>query len=121
MTHKRIKTGSYGEELAAKFLRKEGLKIIMRNYRCSLGEMDIIAQDNQTLVFAEVRTRSTGRMGWGEESINYQKRLRLQKIATYFIKEKKYKNWPQIRIDCIAIRTSENQGKTPEIRWIKGI
>lgn len=121
MTHKRIETGNYGEKIATEFLRKEGLEILMRNYRCPLGEMDIIAQENQVLVFAEVRTRNTGRQGWGEESINRQKRIRLQKIATYFIKEKNFKDWPQIRFDCIAVRTSVNQGLEPEIRWIRGI
>lgn len=121
MTHKRLGTGNYGEELATEFLQKEGLEIIRRNYRCPLGEMDIIARDKQVLVFAEVRTRTTGKLGWGEESINRQKRIRLQKIATYFIKENKYKDWPQMRFDCIAVRASAKEGSEPELRWIRGI
>lgn len=108
--------GKSGEEYAAQMVTQSGLKIVKRNYRCPKGEMDIIARDGERLVFIEVRTRRSGYRGWGEESITRQKALRLQAIAAYYLLEKGYKSWPNIRFDVIAVRWLEGK---PEIRWIE--
>ena len=108
--------GKSGEEFAARLVTESGLRIITQNYRCSKGEMDIIAQDGETLVFIEVRTRRSSYRGWGEESITRQKARRLQAIASYYVLQQGYISWPSLRFDVVAIRWI---GKNPETKWIK--
>ena len=108
--------GRSGEDYAASQLQAAGLKIITRNYRCPKGEMDIIARDQETLVFIEVRTRQSSFRGWGEESITRTKAQRLQSVAAYYVLQQGYENWPPMRFDVIALRWS---GETPEWMWIK--
>lgn len=110
--------GQQGEDLAAQIVESKGLKILMRNFRCPVGEMDIIALEGERLIFIEVRTRSTPKFGWGEESIQSKKRIRLQRIAEYYILSCRYKEWPPVRFDLIAIRWNENN---PQTNWIQGI
>ena len=108
--------GKYGEEYAARIVREAGLKIIAHNYRCPKGEMDIIARDDETLVFIEVRTRQSSFRGWGEESITQKKSQRLQAIASFYVLQQGYKSWPSMRFDVVAIRWT---GENSEINWIK--
>ncbi|AFM01516.1 MULTISPECIES: YraN family protein [Desulfitobacterium] len=121
MSESRQALGKYGEELAVKHIKQAGLTVRECNYRCPLGEMDIIAQDGETIVFIEVRTRSTGRQGWGEESITSKKRERLYRIATHYLNYRKYKEWPSLRFDIIAIRSQDREGSQPDIIWIRSI
>lgn len=121
MNHSKIDVGRYGEDHAAEHIEQAGLTILERNYRCPLGEMDIIAREGLQLVFIEVRTRSSGRCGWGEESITPQKRARLNRIASHYIKFRGYKTWPSMRFDLIAIRPGDTLGRYPDIYWIRGI
>ena len=108
--------GKSGEEFAARIITEAGLSIIAMNYCCPKGEMDIIARDGDALVFIEVRTRRSSYRGWGEESITHQKAQRLKAIASFYILQQGYKNWPSLRFDVVAIRWI---GINPEIRWIK--
>ena len=121
MNHSKIDVGRYGEDHAAEHIEQAGLTILERNYRCPLGEMDIIAREGLQLVFIEVRTRSSGRCGWGEESITPQKRARLNRIASHYIKFRGYTTWPSMRFDLIAIRPGDTLGRHPDIYWIRGI
>src|SRR4030042_4101986 len=73
------KFGDYGETLAVNFLKKHGYTIIQRNYKCIYGEIDIIAKENNCIVFIEVKTRKTGGEILPEDSINYAKERRLTK------------------------------------------
>lgn len=113
--------GQSGEDLAAEHVKQAGLTILERNYRCPQGEMDIIAREGLQLVFIEVRTRSTGRCGWGEETITPIKRARLNRIASHYIKYRGFKNWPSMRFDLVAIRPGDTPEKHPNIYWIRGI
>lgn len=108
--------GKYGEEYTARIVQEAGLRIIALNYRCPKGEMDIIARDDETLVFIEVRTRQSSFRGWGEESITQKKAQRLQAIASFYVLQQGYKSWPSMRFDVVAIRWI---GENPEIKWIK--
>ena len=110
--------GKAGEDYACQMLTKAGLQIVRRNYRNPKGEMDIIARDGSQLVFIEVRTRSSNLRGWGEESITEQKRVRLNKVASYYLIEQGYLEWPSIRFDLIALRWQD--GKL-EGNWIQNI
>ena len=113
--------GKIGENLALKYIREAGLKLVQCNYRCALGEMDIIAAEGEVLVFIEVRTRLSGRMGWGEESITPQKKARLYRVAAQYLKYKGYDPWPPMRFDLIAIRLCPEELAESDIQWIRGI
>jgi len=108
--------GKFGEEYTARIVQEAGLKIVALNYRCPKGEMDIIARDGETMVFIEVRTRQSSFRGWGEESITRKKAQRLHAIASFYVLQNGYKNWPSMRFDVVAIRFIEEK---PEIKWIK--
>jgi len=108
--------GKCGEEYAVRIVQEAGLKIIALNYRCPKGEMDIIARDDENLVFIEVRTRQSSFRGWGEESITRKKAQRLQAIASFYLLQQGYKSWPSMRFDVVAIRWI---GENPEFNWIK--
>src|SRR2546429_5774086 len=72
----RMKFGALGEEAAADLLRSGGYRIVARNHRCPRGEIDLIAEKGELLVFVEVRTRATGAFGGPEETVNQRKQRR---------------------------------------------
>ena len=77
--------GQRAEELCADLLRRAGLRILARNWRCRLGEIDLVAEEGGTLVFAEVRLRRDARYGGAAESLTAAKRARLVAAARYFL------------------------------------
>ena len=102
MSKERLNVGRRGEELAARHLEAQGYGILERNYRCALGEMDIVAQDGEVLVFVEVRTRRNLRFGRPEESVTPAKQRKLVEVALSYLSEKCLDDvdW---RIDVVAI------------------
>ena len=94
--------GRRGEELALCFLKKSGYKIIERNYVCKMGEMDIIAQEKDTLVFVEVKTRTSMDFGPPQLAVNPTKQMQLSKVALNFLKEKRLED-VKARFDVVAI------------------
>ncbi len=99
---KRKQTGQQGEDIAASHLIEKGYKVVQRNWRCSVGELDIIAENGDTLVFVEVRTRSSRRFGSAEESITPAKRARLVELAHAYLQEDESdRSW---RIDVVAVQ-----------------
>lgn len=100
--------GSFGENLASKYLRQIGYNIIDKNFRTRGGEIDIIALDGQTVVYVEVKTRSSHKFGLPEEAINYHK-LRFIERASKFFRLKRPNLPPAERIDVIAVDQEENK------------
>ena len=83
------KLGALGEKIAGEYLQEvKGLKIILRNYTCPLGEIDIVATDKQTTVFIEVRSASLPFADLARESIGFRKQKKLRQLASYYLKEK---------------------------------
>ena len=83
------KLGARGEKVAAEYLQEVGgYKIIERNYTCPLGEIDLVACDQKTIVFVEVRSGTLFFAGWAEESIGFRKQKKLRQLALYYLKEK---------------------------------
>lgn len=78
--------GRRGEEVACQFLRKEGYRILTRNYRCPAGEIDIIAEHNDTIRFVEVKTRSHSGEFAPEDAVDLEKRRHLRRAARYYLK-----------------------------------
>ncbi len=115
MTNRRQQTGRRGEELAAAHLRHKGYTLLERNWRCPTGEVDIIAQDQETLVFVEVRTRRGRRFGPAEASITPAKQTRLIDLAHSYLKTIDTPE-PAWRIDVIAVQLAAG---SPRINHIE--
>ena len=97
----RKKLGQRGEDLAAVHLEEEGYVIRDRNWRCSAGEMDIVAVDGDCLIFVEVRTRRGRAFGTPEESVTPAKQAKLVKVAQTYLQESCWdSDW---RIDVVAV------------------
>lgn len=96
------KKGNEAEDLAANYLKKNGYKIIERNYSCKTGEIDIIASKNDTLVFAEVKARSTKAFGGPVAAVTAAKQARVANTAMCYIKDKKPK-FAALMFDIIAV------------------
>jgi len=94
--------GKKGEQLALRYLKKSGYRIIQTNYVCKLGEMDIVAQENDTLAFIEVKTRTSTTFGPPQLAVNSAKQMQLSKVALNFLKEKKLEDL-KARFDVVAI------------------
>ena len=93
--------------IACEFLGKNGYDIVETNYRCTEGEMDIVAMQKETLVFVEVRTKKSRLFGSPEESITQIKKERLRAIAERYGQE--HENLPEERrIDVMAIQLDSN-------------
>jgi putative endonuclease len=105
--------GAAGEDLAAAALKKEGYKILARNYQTPLGEIDLIARHRGTLVFVEVKTRRSARYGQPQEAVSPAKQARLQKLADYYLKQQRLGPRPT-RFDVVAI-TMGPEGPRVEI------
>src|SRR5512135_2759967 len=115
--------GKKGEEVALRFLKKKGYRILEKNYVCKLGEIDIIAKEKDTLAFIEVKTRTSTLFGPPELSVTPFKQMQLSKAALYFLKEKRLDD-VKARFDVVSILL-EPQGEKIELirdafdsRWI---
>src|ERR1700688_3631414 len=93
--------GDRGENRAARFLRNLGYKIIMRNFRCELGEIDIVARDGKTLVFVEVKTRTYDEPA-PEDQVHNAKQHQLTKVARMYLARYGIPQ-PPARFDVVAI------------------
>lgn len=106
--------GSWGETLARKHLEAQGLRFIMCNYLCKLGEIDLIMQDKDSLVFVEVRVRNTKQYGDPLESITINKQRKVRRTAEQYLQRVNHQGGA--RIDVVGIDTSV---EPPMITWIE--
>lgn len=111
--------GLLGEDLAIKFLKKNGYKILERNFRSKLGEVDIVAQDKDTLVFVEVKTRWSEKFGLPEEAITPWKIKSIIKTGQYF--KLLHPELPDsLRIDVVVIEL-DGKGELKRIEILKNV
>lgn len=107
--------GVIGEELACHFLAGRGYKILLRNYECLFGEIDLIAKEKGALVFVEVKTRRSAAMGPPAESVTFHKRGQIAKCAQYYLKRYGIRDVP-CRFDVVSILMEPD--KDPAIELI---
>ena len=101
MSDARRGTGRLGEALAAEALVRRGWQIVATNWRCAVGEIDLIARDGEWLVLVEVRARHGHRFGTPEESVDRHKRERLATLGELYVQETGWSGpW---RIDVVAV------------------
>lgn len=95
--------GIEGEVLAKEYLEKQGYKILQTNYKNKIGEIDIIAMDNKTLVFVEVKCRSSLKFGLPREAVDERKQYKIRQIATGYLKFKGLYEKINVRFDVIDV------------------
>ncbi len=115
----RAEIGALGEQLAADHLVSLGMTVLARNWRCRWGELDIIATEkgHSSVVFVEVKTRTTTEFGGIEEAVTPEKARRLRRLASVWLAEQNA-HWPAVRIDVVGVRLG---GREPELVHVKGI
>lgn len=109
------KTGKAGEESGTEFLIEKGYRILDRNVKTPIGEIDLIAEDRGTLVFVEIKTRRSSRFGAPEEAVGLSKQRRLGRLALWY-SARRLKNDQPIRFDVLAV---DLFGETPSFRLIQ--
>jgi len=112
--------GKAGEKVARLFLEQEcGWKIIEQNFSCSLGEIDLVAQDGSTVVFVEVRSTGTANFDLVEESINWQKQKKIKQLALFYLKKQKNLAVLSSRFDVLLVQINPETMEKQRIHWIK--
>ncbi|MDP1571478.1 MAG: YraN family protein [Vicinamibacterales bacterium] len=102
MTEARQAMGKFGEELACAALESRGYALIERRYRTRFGEIDIVAQDGETLVFVEVKARQDGSYGDPSEAVTLRKQQRLVAMATEYLHHHRREDAP-CRFDVVSV------------------
>jgi len=110
-----LQTGKLGEQMAAAYLQEAGYRILERNYRCPFGEIDMIAQDGDTLVFVEVKSRRSEKFGLPQLAVGSEKQRRISKISLYYLQNHRLGD-SNVRFDVVAILL---RSLNPQIELIK--
>ncbi len=110
----RIAQGIAAEALACHYLEAQGLSLVMRNFRCRWGELDLIMRDNEQLVFVEVRSRRNTRYGTPAESITHAKQQRLLRAAAFYLQHQRLNL--SCRFDVVAIVQPDGNA---QVEWIR--
>jgi len=114
MTEARLSLGTWGENFAASYLRKQGLKILQRNLRTPVGEIDIVARDRKTLVFVEVKTRQSRQYGTPQEAVGAHKQRQIIRTAQWYLSEHPAVKL-QPRFDVVALLKTGDQVEVEHI------
>ncbi|MBN1140861.1 MAG: YraN family protein [Deltaproteobacteria bacterium] len=115
MTYERLSLGKWGEETAAGYLQTHGMKIVERNYRTPIGEIDLIARHGKILVFVEVKTRRSDLFGLPQEAVGARKQRQIIRATQWYLQ-----NHPtplQPRFDVVAVTIANG---APVIEHIPG-
>ena len=97
------KVGAYYEQLALEYLKEKGYQMLEHNFRCKLGEVDIIALDGDALVFVEVKYRASADFGQPTVAVNRQKQMRISNVASYYVYSHRQFADHNCRFDVISI------------------
>lgn len=109
-------SGHRAEVLACQHLQEKGLLLLEKNFQCRFGEIDLIMQDGDHIVFVEVRSRSRTDYGQVSESINRHKQDKIIKTATYYLQQQQWLYTRHSRFDVVAIQASAD---TLTLDWFK--
>ena len=108
MKDPRRQLGDRGEDMAAAALKRQGYKILERNYVTPLGEIDLIARQGSELVFIEVKTRKSLRFGAPQDAVSAPKQARLRRLADYYLKRKRLGE-ARVRFDVVGITMGDEE------------
>jgi putative endonuclease len=111
----RSRLGRRGEDLAVELLKKKGYKVLERNFKSPIGEMDIIAREGKTMAFVEVKTRLTSDFGTAKWAVGPRKQRKLSMVALDYLKRNSLLEQPA-RFDVVAIDLVQGQEKVELFR-----
>ena len=118
MTQERLHFGKEGEKAAVRFLKKKGYRIIEKNYRNKSGEIDIVAEQDQVLVFIEVKSRADSEYGEPLEAVTPHKHRKIGQVARGFLTQHQIEN-RDCRFDVVGIKGNPNEPKTWEVELVQ--
>ncbi|WP_455230283.1 YraN family protein [Geopseudomonas aromaticivorans] len=111
--------GQAAEGWAQTHLEEHGLRLLTRNWRCRLGELDLVMLDGDTVVFVEVRYRRHSAWGGAEGSVDARKRARVSAAAQVFLQQQSRWARHPCRFDVVAVAPADNSSP-PRLNWIRG-
>ncbi|MDX1874830.1 YraN family protein [Mycolicibacterium sp. 120266] len=117
-TWSRAEIGALGERLAVEHLQSLGLRVLQRNWRCRYGELDVIAVEGATVVFVEVKTRTSDAFGGVAQAVSPVKVRRLRRLAGLWLAQQD-RSWAGVRIDVIGVRIGRT--RVPELAHLRGV
>ncbi len=115
MTHRRLALGKWGEDLAVGRLESMGYRVLERNYRCPLGEIDLVAEDAGCLVFVEIKTRQGGSTGEAKAAVTLRKQRQITRAALYYLKAKG-RIGMRARFDVVAVSLDGSRNQIEVVR-----
>ena len=115
MTQERKQLGAHGEDLAVEFLKRQGYRILQRNFKLKFGEIDIVAQESDTVCFVEVRTKTGNEMGTPFESVTPAKQRKLSKLALAYLKNQYKSIEVRARFDVVAVVSQDGREEKVEV------
>jgi putative endonuclease len=111
-----VEQGKHAEQLARRYLQDQSLTLITQNFRTKFGEIDLIMQDKDYLVFVEVRLRNNADYGSGADTITANKQRRLRNTAHFYLQTNYGNRFPKCRFDVVSMIT---EGDSTQFDWIK--
>lgn len=106
MTRERLEFGGEGERVAEDYLTDKGFRVLERSYRCKLGQIDLVMRDGDTIVFVEVKTRTSRSLGPAEEGVHAKKQRQITRAAVLYVQTRRLERSP-LRFDVVAIQDGE--------------
>lgn len=113
--------GVFGEEQAAKYLKKRKYKIVTRNFKTIFGEVDIVARNKNEIVFVEVKTRSSKSFATPAEFVDNEKISRITRVAEFFIKHYKCQLSPRIDVIEVYISLADDKYTVERINHLENV
>ncbi len=113
--------GDYGERLAARHLAAQGMVLVERNWRCELGELDLVLRDGDELVCCEVKTRSSAAYGHPLEAVGAAKATRLRRLAERWLEEHRPDRHGDVRVRIDVVGVLLRARGAPEIEHLRGV
>ena len=114
----RTSLGAYGEAFAARHLTGQGMVLLDKNWRCDLGEIDLVLRDGRILIICEVKTRSSLAFGSPLEGVTEQKAARLRRLAARWLAEHAVTP-SEVRVDVVAVLVPRSGG--PQVEHLTGV
>lgn len=117
MTNRRRAIGESGEQVAKAFLKRRGIRVLFENFACAAGEIDLIGQERETLVFFEVKARTSDAFGPPHLAVHRRKQRQIVRAAQWYLAEQRMAEVP-CRFDVLAVTFPEGGG-SPRIDWVR--
>jgi putative endonuclease len=117
VTRARQALGKTGEAAARNYLARRGVRVVAENYTCAAGEIDLVGREGETVVFIEVKTRTTRAFGAPQLAVHWRKQRQIVKAAQWFLAEQRLGD-VACRFDVLAIRLTGDE-TPPHIEWLR--